>query len=275
MSWKKKEPIGYGRFSNGVYYPKSRDAGFFSLCSTSLLDLSQIRQSVNQVKSRGLFKDYVTRRKYSRDAWSIFFQQPITGIKLPEDREPYRGLHHHAIYREVNVGRYTPFIQKYFSPSARVLETREGLVQKYNLDLNMTVAINIRGTDKYTEIQSPSLTDYLDLAAKSLSMDSRKRILLVTDQRQYLDLFEREFKSSVVSFGELPTTLGDLVIHKQLKRVEREEFGVNFLSTVLIMAQASEVITHTGNGALWTALFRQGTGAFTQLRGKEILRSLD
>lgn len=147
------------------------------------------------------------------------------------------------------------------------------LKAKYGLALGSTIAVNIRGTDKYTEVESPPMSTYLALAEEALSIEPGRKILLVTDQQQYLEVFQSKFRSKLVSFAELPTTLGDVVIHKLLKKSEREEFGLNFLATVLLMSQSQTVVTHTGNGALWTSLYRGGTKDLTQLRGKDVFRS--
>jgi len=271
LSWDQQKPLQYGRFSNGVYFPTRRDAGFFSLCSTSLLDLTQITSIVEGVNGRKLFRDYLGETKMFADSWSMFFKQKMHGTsELPKDRSPFTELHHHSVYQEVNLSSYSPFITTYFSPSQRVIDRKAQLMRKYEINLRSTVAVNIRGTDKHTEIDSPEVSTYLELASESLSRDPKRKILLVTDQQQYLELFQGAFKSSLVYFDELPTTFGDVVIHKQLMRNQREDFGLNFLSAVLIMSQAQEVITHTGNGALWTSLFRGGTDGLTQLRGDEV-----
>ena len=271
LSVEQKKSLQYGRFSNGFYFPIRRDAGFFSLCSTSLLDLTQINSHVDGVKGRKLFRDYVSKTQLFADTWSMFFNQPnARDSELPEDRSQFTELHHHSVYQQVNLASYAPFLRTYFSPSQRVLDRKAHLIQKYSIDLSATIAVNIRGTDKHTEIEAPDISTYLDLASESLSKEPGKRILLVTDQRQFLDVFKTTFKSSFVCFDELPTTYGDVVIHKQLKKNQRDEFGLNFLSTVLVISQAQEVITHTGNGALWTSLFRGGTVGLTQLRGKEV-----
>jgi hypothetical protein len=270
-----EKSLPYGRFSNGIYFPKRRDAGFFSLCSTSLLDLTQIRTEVQSIRSRGLFREYTNQSRRFMDAWSVFFKQPSSGSSaLPDDRSSFRDLHHHSVYQKINIESYQPFISKYFSPSELVLSRKADLMRKYGLDLGSTVAINIRGTDKYTEIESPSISTYIALTVEALSRNSGAKILLVTDQQQYLEVFQQRFGTSLISFDELPTTYGDVVIHKQLRRTEREAFGLNFLSTVLIMSEANEVITHTGNGALWTSLLRGGTFGLTQLRGNQVFRSV-
>ena len=274
MVWNQQKSLQFGRFSNGVYFPKGRDAGFFSLCSTSLLDLSQIGSDVHEVKSRRLFRDYSSTSSISSDPWSTFFKQPNTGeFDLPKDRSPFTELHHHSEYREVNLASYSPFVKMYFSPSEQVLDRCAYFIQSYGLDLSTTIAVNIRGTDKHTEVEPPPISTYLGLAEEALSRQPDGRILLVTDQRQYLDVFLGTFKSSVVFFDELPTTLGDFAIHKLLEKSEREDFGINFLATVLLISQSSQVITHTGNGALWTSLFRGGTKGLTQLSGKNVYTS--
>ena len=273
MPWSQQKPLQYGRFFNGVYYPKRRDAGFFSLCSTSLFDLTQIDAHVHRISSRRLFREYSSHNFWSGDLWSRFFRQPINSeFELPQDRTRFSHLHHHSAYRDVNLANYGPFLKKYFTPSHQVLDRKEYFLGKYGLEENNTIAVNIRGTDKHTEVESPPISTYLALAEEAVSREPGSKILLVTDQQQYIDIFRSNFKSGLVSFDELPTTFGDVVIHKELKKNERDDFGLNFLAAVLLISKSRTVITHTGNGALWTSLFRGGTAGLTQLRGQDVFR---
>jgi hypothetical protein len=263
--------LKYGSFSNGVYFPENRNAGFFSLCSTSLLDLCSIVEPVTRVESQRLFKEFGIR-KHS-DLWSVYFNQPagiFDGSAYFSDSLTY--LHHHEVYRDSPLGEFQPYLKQYFSPSDRVLEQLQFFSDKYSIDPSRTIAVNPRGTDKGIEVPTPPLQNYLDLAAEQLSKNPTFQILAVSDQQQYLDAFLSEFGSKVTIIKELPTTTSKRVIHKRLWMRDRQNFGVNFNAAVLIMSVAEKVITHTGNGAFWTALYRGNTSGLVQLRGSEIIR---
>jgi hypothetical protein len=115
------------------------------------------------------------------------------------------------------------------------------------------------------------LRHYLNLAGEELARNPGFRILAMSDQRQYLDTFRAEFGSDVSIFKELPTTTNNIVLHKQLSEGDKAMFGMNLLASVLILASARSLITHTGNLAFWTALYRGTSDGLVQLRGSEII----
>jgi hypothetical protein len=260
----------FGVFKKGIYYPDNRDAGFFSLLTTSLLDLSQIKSPVFQVKSKEAFKDFTIQG--SENSWSEFFNQPTGCLRVSRNsRSELKELLHHSIYRNLPFSSASPFLAEFFSPSDRVLETREFLTDKYSIDPLRTIAVCLRGTDKSLEVSTPPLRHYLNLAGEELARNPGFRILAMSDQRQYLDTFRAEFGSDVSIFKELPTTTNNIVLHKQLSEGDKAMFGMNLLASVLILASARSLITHTGNLAFWTALYRGTSDGLVQLRGSEII----
>ncbi len=259
----------FGVFKKGIYYPDNRDAGFFSLLTTSLLDLSQIKSPIFQVKSQEAFKDFTTGG--SENSWSEFFNQPTGCLRVSRNsRSNLRELLHHSIYRSLPFSSVAPFLAEFFSPSDSVLETREFFSDKYSIDPSRTIAVSLRGTDKGIEVPTPPLRHYLNLAKEELARNPGFRILAVSDQRQYLDTFMAEFGSDVFIFEELPTTTNSIVLHKQLSEGDKAMFGINLLASVQILASARILITHTGNVAFWTALYRGTSDGLVQLRGSEI-----
>jgi hypothetical protein len=262
--------LSFGTFQKGIYYPNNRDAGFFSHFSTSLLDLCQIRAPVKQIKSQEAFKDFTDLGV--EDPWSIFLNQP-TGkrVRSTVSRSELRELLHHSIYRDLPFSGFAPFLVEYFSPSDRVLEKKEFFLEKYSIDPLRTIAVNLRGTDKSIEVPTPPLRNYINLAREELARNPGFRMLAMSDQRQYLDAFVAEFGSDVIVFEELPSTTSNIVLHKQLSGADKAMFGINLLASVLILASARSLITHTGNVAFWTALYRGNADGLIQLRGSEIL----
>jgi hypothetical protein len=261
--------LSFGTFQKGIYFPDNRDAGFFSHFSTSLVDLCQIKAPVQQIKSQEAFRDFIELSV--EDAWSIFLNQP-TGrrVRSTVRRSKLRELLHHSIYRDLPFSGFEPFLVEYFSPSERVLDRQKFFIEKYSIDPLKTIAVNLRGTDKSIEVPTPPLRSYLNLSGEELARNPGFRILAMSDQRQYLDAFVAEFGSDVIIFEELPSTTSNIVLHKQLSGADKAKFGINLLASVLILASARTLITHTGNVAFWTALYRGNADGLIQLRGSEI-----
>lgn len=263
--------LQWGKVRDGVYFPTKREAGFFSQCSTSLADLGSVGVSVTRVVSRRAFREF--RTVPGVNSWSAFFRQPVPPLAEPPVLrfDPHKD--HHAVYQNLDIARFQPLVQTYFAPSKKVLNRTAALIKKYRLDLTELIAVNIRGTDKHTEIPQPPVERYLTLAREMRATFPTHKVLLVTDQTQYILPFKAEFGADLITFSELPTTRSDASIHSLISRRERESFGVTFFAAVLIISGANGVITHTGNGAFWTALFRGHTRGFVQVRGlKEVHR---
>jgi hypothetical protein len=266
--------LRWGSWRSGTYIPQKREAGFFSLCTTSLADLGDLNLGVKKVSSRGAFKEF--RTIPGVNSWSQFFLQPaIDSLATSALRfDPHAD--HHGIYQDLDFPRYAPFVRNYFSPSKKVQRRHRALVAKYNLDLGKTIAVNIRGTDKHTEISQAPVERYLSLAREMRERYPFHKVLLVTDQGQFIAPFREEFGKDLVLFSELPTTQSGASIHSLLSWHQRHLFGKTFLATIRIISQADVVITHTGNGAFWTALYRGNANRFIQVRGSdEIYRSAD
>ena len=263
--------LRWGSFNKGIYYPRKRTAGFFSYCSTSLADLSQIEAVVQRIDGTDIFRAYKTLPR--KNLWSRFFKQPkYSPHQLPASKENFGVLHHHSVYRESRLDDLRPFVDQFFKPSEVVRRRKVFFEWKYGLKSQDFIAVNLRGTDKNTEILTPPLDNFLSETEKLLEQTGKSRILVVADQIQYIEGFRERFGKMVITLPELPTTAGSQVIHDQIRFRHRETFAINFFATVLILADAPSLITHTGNTAYWTILFRGGTSSTVQMRGREIHR---
>ena len=274
--WRRRHDIQlkWGRWRSGTYFPQQREAGFFSQCSTSLADLGDIDFAVKRVSSRGAFKEF--RTIPGVNSWSQFFLQPTTSQLDASALRFDPHADHHGVYQELDFPLYEPFVRNYFSPSKKIRRRYRALLSKYNLDLEKLIAVNIRGTDKHTEISQAPAEQYLSLAREMRERYPSHKVLLVTDQAQFTVPFFEEFGEQLVIFSELPTTQSNASIHSLLSWYQRQSFGETFLATIWIISQANVVITHTGNGALWTALYRGSARRFLQVRGSdEVYRSVD
>lgn len=269
--------LRWGTVHKGSYWPTHRDAGFFSICSTTLGDLGSLEGSVSRIFANKVLRQY--RALPRMNSWSLFFRQPS---RTTDDVTPSPYVStlvkqnlHHGEYFALDFASFAPFVDRYFTPSKSVERRKRRFLRTYRINPRDLIAVNIRGTDKWKEIPSASVDRYVQLAERALSNSPNSRILLVTDQHQFLAPFEARFQDRLIVIRELPTTsLSDRPVHHALRIGARKDFGVNFLAAVLIVASARVVITHTGNTAFWTALFRGNTNGLVQLRGAETFGDL-
>lgn len=279
LRWVFPEPerLRWGTVRKGSYWPTYRDAGFFSICSTTLGDLGSLEDPVSRIFANKVFRQY--RALPRLNSWSLFFRQPsrTTGdiTSAPYVSTFVKQNLHHGEYYSLDLASFAPFVDRYFTPSKSVERKKRRFLRTYRIDPRDLIAVNIRGTDKWKEIPPASVERYLQLAERALSDSPTSRILLVTDQHQFLAPFVARFEDRLIVIRELPTTsLLDRPLHHALRFSARKDFGVNFLAAVLIVASARVVITHTGNTAFWTTLFRGNTIGLVQLRGAETFGDL-
>ena len=264
--------LRWGTVTKALYRPARRDAGFFSLCSTSLADLGSLGSRVNWIFANRVFSQY--RSLPAFNSWSSFFRQPrndgdFLASNLYVSTLVKQHLHH-GEYGSLDFGLLAPFVQRYFVPSQKVEARRRDFEKQHRINSRDLIAVNIRGTDKWKELPPAHINSYLEVVERAANDAPNAKILVVTDQEQFLRPFEARFSDRLVKIRELPTSyLTDRPIHNTLSLRARKDFGVNFLAVVLLMASAKIVITHTGNTAFWTALYRGHANGFVQLRGDE------
>jgi hypothetical protein len=93
----------------------------------------------------------------------------------------------------------------------------------------------------------------------------RMRVLVQTDQAQVRDFLLEEIGERAFFIEEMPVTYSSQAIHDVISPEAQISFGQTLLATVLIMSKTRHLITHTGNMALWTILYRGNLRKVTQL----------
>jgi hypothetical protein len=242
----------YG-YWDGAIYLHTHNEGFFSVCSTALLELARrhpITARVDASKAFDAFKD-----DPGLDCWSCFFAQPNGTPPTLKPAFFAHSLHHHSRYEMLNFAEAKQLISHYFMPSHEVQERLDALTKSYEFDPERTLCICYRGTDKYTEVSPHPLEDYVIAAKSILRNEPKLRVLVQTDQAQVREQLVDQLGTNAFFFHELPVTHTSQVIHKVIQ-AERKEFGQTLLAVTLLMARCRHLITHTGNVAYWSALFR-------------------
>jgi hypothetical protein len=253
----------FGKWDEEGTFYLQRNEGFFSNCSVTLFELARSKQMINRVDASNAFSQF--KASLNEDVWPKYFSTPIL---LEPKSYGYWGetLLHHNRYNMLNLKAIEPLLNSYFHPSDLVLSRQLELIKKYKIDLSKTLVVNYRGTDKWKEVAPTPIEKWVSLARTKLAtLHPETRVLIQTDQSQVLDRFLHEFKDRAFHFNELPTTEGNEPIHEILDVDKREDFSINFLATTLILSNCHSVITHTGNVAFWTVLFRRHTNRLIQI----------
>jgi len=253
----------FGKWDEDGTFHLQRNEGLLSNCSVTLFELARSKQMVSRVDASNAFSWF--KSSLNEDVWPKFFSSPIL---LPPNSYGYWGetLLHHNRYKMLNLRTIEPLLNSYFHPSDLVLSRQLDLIKNYKIDLSKTLAVNYRGTDKWKEVAPTSVEKWVSLTKTKLAtLHPATRVLIQTDQSQVLDRFIDEFKERAFYFKEMPNTEGSKPIHEILDIDKRDDFSINLLASTLILSNSHRVITHTGNVAFWTVLFRRNTTGVIQI----------
>ena len=241
------------------------DGGFFSVCSVTLLELVRAPEPVRTIDAPHALERY--RQHTQGSMWGQFFAGPDAPLPTPQPGSRPWGctLVHHARYDSLDLEPVRRFVDTYFRPSAAVTAAVERITSDYDIDPGRTVAVWVRGTDKGREIRPRSTATYRRAVERALASGRVDRVLVQSDQQQVRDELLRCFGPKAFAIGELPVSVGSQGLHS-LALDGREDHARDLLAAVLIMARCSDVVLHTGNGALWAVLFRGGVDGVVQVR---------
>jgi hypothetical protein len=207
------------------------------------------------------------KKQPDENNWNSFFAEPL--LEKPHSASSEFGgfLLNHSRYRYLDFERAQPLVAAFFRPAPDVVAKTWFLVEKYGVDVNRTLAVNYRGTDKGQEIRPVPLDRWIwKIRQISSRLPDDYRILVQTDQLQFRELCVKEFGNRVIYFDELPVTSGLEPFHNIVPPEKGEELAQWLLAAVFLISQCRSVVTHTGNVAYWTALYRGSHVGLTQMR---------
>ena len=210
------------------------------------------------------------------DLHARLFEPPAPGPEeLPMQRLEFE---RHGIYAKYSLADIKPYIDVYFRPSAAVLAFERQLVESYGIDPGMTIALLYRGTDKASEVKPAPIEAYIAAAQALLLQHPGLRMVIQSDQAQAVAAV-LEAIPGAVAFKELPTTSGNVVMHRlrieEEFAISRSIFSVRLLAVMHLLSRCRFVVSHTGNVGAWVALFRGSGAGFYQFDAGQVLRDPD
>lgn len=161
-------------------------------------------------------------------------------------------------YSKIPFEEWKPFIDKYFTPSNEVLEKAEFLRKHYGINTENSCAVFYRGNDKEVETPTASYDMFIDKAKEIQNQNEGIQFVVLPDEKQFMNAFayelrnSKEFKKEVGSINRNTKT----AVFYETKRDKRKEREAWYNAAVYLLSQCKHVITHSGNGGLWLALYR-------------------
>ena len=267
----KFQPGKFGFFVRDTYF-LTYNAGLLSCSTVTLSDITASGRTVKKIKSNfgmSLYKKWLLRNN-----WKSYFQAPIQtnssqlasaeSESYPNDIHDWWGKD----YATIPLKAVQETVGLYFSLSPKVVKLSDGFVEKYVINLEETIGVHYRGTDKQTEIETPSLKEFISQTRQFMQEMANPKILLLTDEPDVIVGFEAAFPNVVITISELAAPGGSIGAHI-LDSKEPEVQGQIFLGILSLVSKCKKVVTHTGNGALWEVLFRGSTEGLKQVRTQE------
>jgi hypothetical protein len=267
----KFQPGKFGFFVRDTYF-LTYNAGLLSCSTVTLSDITASGRTVRKIKSNfgmSLYKKWLLRNN-----WKSFFQIPIQANSsqlasaesetYPKDIHDWWGKD----YASIPFKAVQEPVDLYFRLSPKVVKLSDGFVEKYGINLEETIGVHYRGTDKQSEIETPSLTGFISQTRQFMQEMANPKILLLTDEPDVIVGFEAAFPKAVITIYELAAPGGSIGAHI-LDSKEPEVQGQIFLAILSLVSKCKKVVTHTGNGALWEVLFRGSNEGLKQVRTQE------
>lgn len=269
----KKQIIGaYGYYyddEKNIIYPfENIDSyGFFStftLMLTSLMGVYFEHGKTPDVIGGNILNNLksVEERNNGYDMYHHFFHiDKDYEIEIENLPPMYNANDHHKIYTEEELKYYYPFFRKYFNLNDNVQKKVDFLMKKYNIDLENTVAIVYRGTDKWTDLggflsMNPAL--YLRLGSTLKEKNQNLRFLVQTEdegvRRQFSQSYIKSFYFDETSVSK--STYQPIFLENIGNKFEWAEY---YVASLWILSKCKILITYTGNSAFFMYLNRNTT----------------
>jgi hypothetical protein len=255
-------------FCIGRTYFSTNNAGLLSCASTVLSDLIEARFPIARINSRLGLALY--KRRATQDNWADFFEQPHnanidwTPSKTLLEHQPPVSEWWSMRYESLPISEIQELVINFFTPSQQVREKIKTLIDEYGITPENLIGVHYRGTDKEYEIPTPSVDSFIEATREITYNQNSKKILVLTDEPDALSMFLEAFPGRVVYAPNLIMGSGDVGAHS-IDSKDKSFQGQLFLANLLLVSRCSQIVTHTGNGALWEVLFRGSSQGVVQV----------
>ena len=265
------EKADFGFFI-GTRYFSTDNSGLMSIATKTLHDLYNSKKMASSISTH--FSLSLYKRHLFDDIWGNFFgpvensfstsTPHIVTRPVLEFRPPWGWWF--SDYRRFPFANLSSISSSAFRPAKKIHIIKESLKNRYSLDPHNTVGVHYRGTDKSIEIETPGVESFLSSTHSQLdSLGEKGVVFLMTDDSAAEKAFRSAFADRLVMSQELRVPIGALGAHN-VDASDRGEQAEFFLASLFLVSECARVVTHTGNGAFWTCIFRGSTRGVIQIR---------
>jgi hypothetical protein len=248
-------------------YSSKKDSGIYSIFNFIIRKIALLEMNGFPVENLNI--DYHNQEIYNllfekkegnidlsdiSDEEKIFFEEKLdtTGWGLGED------------VKLLNFKITNKIINKFFNPSKLVLECYDKLIESNNIELNNTIFVWARSTDKGGETKIPSVEKYLKIINSINS--SNKEILLQTDDYRVLNDFkgcnlnlktikEIPFSQTLRGFHIEMSEIGNDIFRSKYK-INKDEYLLQMYCLSLIAKNSYKSILYPGNPTTYVPMIK-------------------
>ena len=258
-----------------------KGGGFFASCNCRLHRIIYCFLDRNDclflpiVNTSGMFDMY--KIDNDKDITYEFFEhynnidENIIGLDRNSIKYDINNGFQYDNYKDLQYEYILPFVKKYFTPSSKILDIHYFFIQKYNIDVENTVGIYYRGTDKYIETPLASFESFYNKLNEILERENPgMQILVQTDSGQFLDYMkEKCIDDKIIVIAENGISYTNKGIHNEKTNKENYVDMHYLLSTFLILSKSKHLICSSSNCSIWMMYYRGGAeNVYQSLNGK-------
>lgn len=239
----------------------THNAGFFSCCSVRLDKIIDFfnthKQLPEKVDSSAQFLWY---KPFSRsgDLTDEYFDLPtnynnIEFTNIVDYNESYQFVN----YSNINYFALSPFVKKYFSPSATICQMMIHMQKKYAIDFENTCVLFYRGNDKSTETNLSSYDEYVSFGKVCLLKNPQIMFLIQSDETEFIKKMCLEFpNNSFFMKDEIRHMTRRINTVDFLMKNNIDIYSKQYLAITILMSKCKYVVCGSGNCSIWIMLYR-------------------
>jgi hypothetical protein len=252
---------------------RNHTGGLFSISSVILFEIIKHKKNtgINPeiLDSSNTYAWYrYTNKNIFYDFFKISDINKLNNVSLMDFEYELYGSMQFMNYSTCKLDVYFKYAEVYFNLSDNVMNIYNTIVNKYNIDFENTCCLFLRGNDKATECRIPSYNSYIITATQILKENPNLKILIQSDEKEFIDTMSKHFKNNIVFLDEIR------VINRDIRRTVdnhgmtpelNHHYALKFLAIVYIMSKCKYVVCNSGNISFWILMYRQHLKNFFQL----------
>jgi hypothetical protein len=230
------------------YLKVKHNAGFFSCCTVRLQSVIDYYNKYNKLPVLDSSEQWSAYKDADGDITNRLFKT-LDKIKVEKEKISITNSDaedQFSDYHELNHADIQPVLDKYFTLSDEVLNIKQDLIRKYNIDVNKTLVVYFRGNDKCRETKLPTHEEMLAKLEKVRRSFPDHTVLLQSDEQAF---YQTAIEKNIdfVCFNEI-------LVHDKWNRLKQAQ---TFLAIVSIISDCDAVIMNSCNVSLWICLLRK------------------